>query len=82
MVEFQQEDRNAVTIGEVVNMTYTLTELQLFTNYMFRVAGVNDEGTGPFTEAMTARTDEGSRFSNISAITGLTVIICRTRCCH
>ena len=32
-----------------------------FTNYTFRVAGVNSIGTGPFSDLITIQTDEDSK---------------------
>ena len=57
-VEFQQADGTAVIDGEVVNMTFTASGLQPFTDYIFRVAGVNSDGSGTFTDAVTIQTYE------------------------
>ena len=42
-----------------VDRTFSATELTPFTIYIFQVAGVNDVGTGPFTDIITITTDEG-----------------------
>ena len=39
----------ALIPGVVVNRTFITNGLTPYTNYTFRVAGVNDAGTGPFT---------------------------------
>ena len=57
-VEFQ-EVGGALIPGVVVNRTFTASKLTPYTNYTFRVAGVNDNGTGPFsnvTEILTGNT--------------------------
>ena len=57
-VEFRQADGPAITTGEVMGLTFIASGLQPFTNYTFRVAGVNSEGRGPFTDIITICTDE------------------------
>ena len=46
--------------GVVVNRTFTASGLTPYTNYTFRVAGVNDNGTGPFTDVTSIQTEEES----------------------
>ena len=46
--------------GVVVNRTFTASELTPYTNYTFRVAGVNDNGTGPFINVTSILTEEES----------------------
>ena len=53
-----QEQGGANVPGNTVNRTFSATGLTPFTNYTFRVAGVNDVGTGPFTDIITITTDE------------------------
>ena len=55
-----QEQGGAVIPGEVnvINRTFTASGLTPHTNYSFRVAGVNSNGTGPFTNVMLILTDE------------------------
>ena len=48
-VEFQRLDASAVTSVTVVNQTFTASGLTPHTNYIFRVAGFNSNGRGPFT---------------------------------
>ncbi len=56
-VQFQE--RGGATIpGEVVNRTFTASGLTPHTNYTFRVAGANINGTGPFTGNISTPTDE------------------------
>ena len=55
-----QELGGTVIPGEVnvINRTFTASGLTPHTNYSFRVAGVNGNGTGPFTNVMLILTDE------------------------
>ena len=55
-VEFQEQG-GARLPGEVVNQTFTASGLTPRTNYVFRVAGVNSNGTGPFTNAVVIFTN-------------------------
>ena len=48
-----QEQGGANVPGNTVDRTFSATELTPFTNYTFQVAGVNDAGTGPFTNIIT-----------------------------
>ena len=61
-VEFQEQGGAMILAGEVnvMDRTFIATGLQPFTRYMFRVAGVNDAGTGPFTAATAILTNEES----------------------
>ncbi len=56
-VEFQEQG-GARIHREVVNQTFTASRLIPPTNYTFRVAGVNSNGTGPFSNATTITTNE------------------------
>ncbi len=58
-VEFQEQGGANIS-GEVVNQTFTASGLTPYTNYTFRVAGVNSDGGGCFTDAIIIRTDEDS----------------------
>ena len=55
-----QEQGGAVIPGEVnvMDRTFTTSGLAPHTNYTFRVAGVNINGTGPYTNINTILTDE------------------------
>ena len=44
--------------SSTVDRTFSATELTPFTSYTFQVAGVNDVGTGPFTNVITVITAE------------------------
>ena len=46
--------------GVVMNRTFITSGLTPYTNYTFRVAGVNDNGTGPFTNVTSILTEEES----------------------
>ena len=58
-VEFQ-EVRGALISGVVVDRTFTASGLTPYTNYTFRVAGVNNNDTGPFTNVISIQTEEES----------------------
>ena len=58
-LEFQ-EVGGAMIPGVVVNRTFTASELTPYRNYTFRVAGVNDNGTGPFSNITSILTEEES----------------------
>ena len=55
-----QEQGGAVVPGEVNVMyrNFTASGLTPHTNYIFRVAGVNSNGTGPYSNVITVVTDE------------------------
>ena len=55
-----QELGGAVIPGEVnvINRTFTASGLTPHTNYTFKVAGVNSNGTGPYTKCLIILTDE------------------------
>ena len=50
-----QEQGGAVIPGDVnvMNRTFTASGLTPHTNYIFRVAGVNSNGTGPYSNNNT-----------------------------
>ena len=48
-----QEQCGANVSGNTVNRTFSAEGLTSGTNYTFQVAGVNDAGTGPFTDLVT-----------------------------
>ena len=52
-----QEHGGGTIHGEVMGQKFTANDLTPGTSYTFQVAGVNDVGTGPFTE-ITITTDE------------------------
>ena len=45
----------------VMARTFTASGLIPYTNYTFRVAGVNSINTGPFTNTITIQTDEDGK---------------------
>ena len=55
-VEFHEEG-GADIPGEMMGQSFTASGLTPNTSYTFRVAGVNANGTGPFTENITINTD-------------------------
>ena len=62
-----QEQGGAVIFGEVnvMDRTFTASGLIPHTNYTFRVAGVNNISTGPFTTTITVKTDEDSKLNRM-----------------
>ena len=55
-----QEQGGAMIPGEVnvMDRTFTASGLTPHTNYTFRVAGVNSNGTGPYSNDITVLTDQ------------------------
>ena len=63
-----QEQGGAVIPGEVnvMDRTFTASGLTPHTNYTFRVAGVNSNGTGPYSNVTVILTDEdGNNYINL-----------------
>ena len=58
-----QEQGGTVIPGEVnvMDRTFTASGLTPYTNYTFRVAGVNSADTGPFTSTFIVQTDEDGK---------------------
>ena len=58
-----QEQGGAMIPGEVnvMDRTFTASVLTPHTNYIFRVAGVNSNGTGPYSNDITVFTDEDGK---------------------
>ena len=50
----------ALITGVVENRTFTASGLIPYANYTFKVAGVNDNGTGPFSNVTSILTEEES----------------------
>ena len=64
-VEFQEEGGAGIP-GEVMGQSFTASGLTPNTSYTFRVAGVNANGTGPFSNPITVNTansEEATSFS-------------------
>ena len=68
IVEFQQEEDGADIPGDVVNEAFTAIGLSPATLYTFRVAGVNINGTGPYSNITFISTGDGSMSSLLCAI--------------
>ena len=51
----------AVVPGKVTNQNFTVSGLTPHTTYTFRVAGINNNGQGPFSDTLTITTDEESK---------------------
>ena len=63
-VEFRKVGGPLIS-GVVVNRTFITSGLIPYTNYTFRVAGVNDNGTGPFSNVTSILTEEESKYRAI-----------------
>ncbi len=63
MVEFRERGGARIP-GEVVNQTFTASGLNPHTKYTFRVAGVNINGTGPYTAIIFIATKRASMSSS------------------
>ena len=59
-----QEQGGAVIHGEVnvIDRTFTASGLTPHTNYTFRVAGVNSNGTGPYSKEIITLTNEDGKY--------------------
>ena len=66
-VEFQKVG-GALISSVVVNRIFTANGLTPYTNYTFRVAGVNDAGTGPFSSVTEIITEEECNSSKLAII--------------
>ena len=64
-----QEQGGATIPGEVMGQSFTANDLTPGKSYTFQVAGVNDDGTGPFTET-TITTDEEGYMSRLYIMGG------------
>ena len=67
-----QEQGGASVPGNTVNMIFSAEELTPGTSYTFQVAGVNDAGTGSFTDLLIIFTTEDGLLTFIAMI----MIIC------
>ena len=79
-VEFQ-EVGGAPIPGVVVNRIFTASGLTPYTNYTFRVAGVNDNGTGPFSNVTNILTEEEGNHNYITVTTILVSFMCSSWSC-
>ena len=63
-----QKQGGAVIPGGVntIDRTFTASGLTPHTNYTFRIAGVNSNGTGPYTNTIVIVTDEEGKENKIS----------------
>ena len=63
-----QEQGGAVIPGEVnvMDRTFTASGLAPHTSYTFRIAGVNSNGTGPYTNTIVILTDEEGKENKIN----------------
>ena len=63
-VEFQEQGGARISV-EVMGQSFTADRLRPFTDYTFRVAGVNINGTGPFTNTISITIGEESMSDNL-----------------
>ena len=59
-----QEQGGANVPDNTVDRTFSAGGLTPYTNYTFQVAGINDVGTGPYTNAITITTAEYGSYIN------------------
>ena len=64
ITNYTVEVGGALIPGVVVNRTFMASGLTPYTNYTLRVAGVNDNGTGPFSNVTSILTEEESNDSH------------------
>ena len=62
-VKFHERGGGVVCEETTTNETLTVTELTPYTNYIFQVAGINTNGTGPFIQAVNFTTREDSTYT-------------------
>ena len=79
VVEFQEQGGEAIA-GVLVDMRFSSTGLTPGTPYIFRVAGVNVNGTGPFTDNITIFSADDSMHAthHANSINGTFYDLCRT----
>ena len=65
----------------VIDRTFTASELTPHTNYTFRVAGVNSNGTGPYSNDITVLTDEDGKLHYKIIIMQFNVFSHSSWCC-
>ena len=80
-----QEQGGAVIPGEVnvMDRTFTASRLTPHTNYIFRVAGVNSNGKGPYSNGIQVITEEDGNVCIVWSITVITsdlqfLVLCLT----
>ena len=57
-VEYRQPGESFKKVENISNLRYTVTDLNPYTKYEFRVAAKNSAGLGPFTDAVTQFTSK------------------------
>ena len=67
----------------VMDRTFTASGLTPHTNYIFRVAGVNSNGTGPYSNGIQVITEEDGNVCIVWSITVITtdlqfLVLCLT----
>ena len=58
LTKFHTRENDHRVSGMVLGTSFTADGLTPNTSYTFQVAGVNDAGTGPFTDTIVINTDE------------------------
>ena len=81
-----QEQGGAVIHGEVnvMDRTFTASGLTPHTNYIFRVAGVNSNGTGPYSNDIIVLTNEdGTLYCTVimTSVSHEFFLACSSWCC-
>ena len=78
-----QEQGGAVIPGEVnvMDRIFTAIGLTPHTNYIFRVAGVNSNGTGPYTNDTMVMTEEDGNYMFRWSIENELLLTSSSWCC-
>lgn len=63
-IEFQSVVEDTLNITIVRSEVYNATGLTPHSNYTFRVAGVNSNGTGPYSDVIAVWTKEDSKYAS------------------
>ena len=74
-VDYRKPGENFEKVENISNLRYTVTELNPYTKYEFKVAAINSAGVGPFTDVVTEFT---SKFSITSYIYKCSVSNCQS----
>ena len=80
-VEFQEEGGAAIPGDQVMGQSFTASDLTPNTSYTFQVAGVNANGTGPYTELLTINTQPFLVTTTEESITTITTRNTNTNGC-
>ena len=79
-IEYRKPGEGFKKVKNVSNLRYTITELNPYTKYEFRVAAFNSAGLGPFTDIVTQFTSKHSLkivfVNNFAYVASYKVYVC------